>query len=405
MAKKLDFSKASYSTDMSKMQNKSKESANAKTSIDLDITLIDENPDNSSVFNMDEVPLLAKTIKEQGFYGAIEVFRKKDGRYEITSGHRRFGAAKLLGFKTIPTIVEGEPDYISKRKKLILSNVNNRKMTPIDWMHSVAYQRDTHILEEADKLNINVDLKDENVCKQLGLSEKDILCMVAEDFGITYSVVWRYMSLYKLIPSNLELLKNGNISVSSAAQIASEDEELQARVYSVIKADLDYYKNTSNEDDMLPRLESKAFIENAIRSERIKRQNEIIREDEEKYRKRMATTPTPKKIENVYHLNSNESLEDLPKKNNNSEAISLDSVIKIKNNYEKPEFRTSDKPLAPEVNKIVIKKNSIDNTIKAYSNQLNSLVSDDFEISDIDSVREYIESIKNAITEIEKKLV
>ena len=45
------------------------------TPVNLEMSLIDENPKNEKIFNMSKIDDLAKYIKEKGFYQPI--FRKK----------------------------------------------------------------------------------------------------------------------------------------------------------------------------------------------------------------------------------------------------------------------------------------------------------------------------------------
>lgn len=74
----------------------------------IDLELIDE-PRRAARDTMDEVKLaeLAESLREVGLIEPIVVEQLGD-RYRIEAGHRRFIAAGILGWKTIPTLVFAE---------------------------------------------------------------------------------------------------------------------------------------------------------------------------------------------------------------------------------------------------------------------------------------------------------
>ena len=57
------------------------------------------------VFDEASINSLANSIKTYGIINPILV-RKKDDKYEIIAGERRFRAAKLLGLTEIPVIIK-----------------------------------------------------------------------------------------------------------------------------------------------------------------------------------------------------------------------------------------------------------------------------------------------------------
>lgn len=219
------------------IQKKSNTTANAKATIDLDISLIDENPDNSSVFNLDEDELerLASVIKNEGFYGVIEVYKKNDGRYEISSGHRRVRACKKLGWKTIPAVVMDMPEENVARKKLIFSNIVNRTMTPMDWARSLAYHRET--------LKKEYGIDDVNVIRR---KDVNLMQLLASDFGISERTAYRYLYLLDLIPELQEMVAKGEVPWRSVIALSSESEEIQRKCYQDVK---EHLRMISNDDE------------------------------------------------------------------------------------------------------------------------------------------------------------
>lgn len=207
------------------VQNKGKMQSNARMTVDLDVDLIVENKDNSDVFNMREIERLAKTIESEGFFGVIEVYKKDDGTYEISAGHRRLRAVKMLGWKTIPAIVTDMPESDNTvRRKLIFSNINNRNNTPMDWSRAINY----HI---------------ETIRREKGLKEGEIAVRgsgavmdeVIADFGLTRKRAFIYANLAKLIPEIQDMIDMEIIPYYAINPLTSEGEDVQ----------IDFYKNAS----------------------------------------------------------------------------------------------------------------------------------------------------------------
>jgi len=88
------------------------------TTMEISIDKIDYNPFQSR-FKIDEISIqsLKDSIKENGLINPITV-SKKDKRYCIVAGHRRFEALKSLGYETIQVILKDLDD-----KELISSNI------------------------------------------------------------------------------------------------------------------------------------------------------------------------------------------------------------------------------------------------------------------------------------------
>lgn len=108
----------------------------------ISLDLIDPNPMNKDIFVVSDIAGLMNSIREHGFMGAIEVYLKPDGRYQISAGHRRYNAMKLLGEKTIPCIVKDLEDESTVAMKLIESNINTRVLSPMELSKAIiAYER------------------------------------------------------------------------------------------------------------------------------------------------------------------------------------------------------------------------------------------------------------------------
>lgn len=179
----LDFSKAASNKAIKQVINNKNSSDARKEILDIDISLIDENPDNDGIFNMEKIEALADSIKNEGFTGAIEVMKKPDGRYEISSGHRRYRAMKILGKPTIPCFICHSVDGKARARKLLSSNINNRELTKLDYGRAISYFCE-NVSEEG---TVNANSRAEAM----------------QFFGFSKSQVSRYLSLTKLEPELL----------------------------------------------------------------------------------------------------------------------------------------------------------------------------------------------------------
>lgn len=214
----LDFKKNSKM--VTKVMKNSSEDMNNKKR-DIDINLIDLNPDNEAIFGHDDIDYMAETIGEDGFSGAIEVYALDNGRYEISSGHRRFLASKQLGHKTIPAIVSENVDDKTKSKKLIKSNILNRKMTALKLAKALAYYRE----------KVLYDFKGEKT-KEL-----------ARVFNLSHTGVKRYLQLLNLSPELQKYADDENVPYTNLISLTKLDSEDQMKVYAALK---EIYNNDDN---------------------------------------------------------------------------------------------------------------------------------------------------------------
>lgn len=231
-----DFNKALGNSMMRKVAQKSSRDTNIPKIENIDINLLDENPDNEQIFNMDDIQLLMRSIKDNGFTGAVEVFKKPDGRYEISSGHRRVRAMKELGRTSVPCLVNSMPDDIVRAKKLLDSNITNRDLKPLDYARSIEYYIDYVLKPSGFKGQI------------------DKKC--AEYFGISSSSVYKYRALLKLVPQLQNIADSDEMpysAFSSAHRLSPEKQETLAK-------DLDKKISANKKEEI-----TRKYIEDKVR--------------------------------------------------------------------------------------------------------------------------------------------
>lgn len=203
-----NFNKALGNTMIKKVAQTSSRNANVPKIEYIDIDLLDENPDNEQIFNMDGIERLKQSIQANGFTGAVEVFKKPDGRYEISSGHRRVRALKELGRDRVPCLVNSLPDDIVRAKRLLDSNITNRVLGPLDYARSIEYYIDYILKPSGFKGQTN------RQC--------------AKYFDISPSMVYKYRALTKTIPELQELSNDPRVpftGLTSAYRLSSESQK------------------------------------------------------------------------------------------------------------------------------------------------------------------------------------
>nr|WP_322154583.1 ParB/RepB/Spo0J family partition protein [Paratractidigestivibacter sp.] len=97
----------------------------------LPISQIVPNKDQPrKIFKDDELAELSDSIKQNGILQPLLV-RKKNGKYEIVAGERRFQAAKLAGLKEVPVIIKDISDE-EVFKLALIENLQRSDLSPLE---------------------------------------------------------------------------------------------------------------------------------------------------------------------------------------------------------------------------------------------------------------------------------
>ena len=124
----------------------------------LDINLIIPNKyQPRKVFDEKALNTLAESIKTYGIINPILV-RKKEDKYEIIAGERRFRAAKQIGLKEIPAIIKNA-DEQQMAELALIENLERQSLSPIEEAKSY---------EEIMRIGNHTQ---ENLAKKIGKSQ------------------------------------------------------------------------------------------------------------------------------------------------------------------------------------------------------------------------------------------
>lgn len=152
---------------------------------------------------------LQDSIKKYGIITPVIVRPRKEGYYEIISGHRRIFAAEKLEYRKVPTIIR----YMTDDQAVIAmvdSNLQRERIQPSE--KAIAYKMKYDVLKRKSGRR-KAGQVDHN-------SGKKGLEIISEETGDSPKQVQRYIKMADLIPELLEKVDDGSMGFTPAVQIA-----------------------------------------------------------------------------------------------------------------------------------------------------------------------------------------
>ena len=163
--------------------------------IDVDITLIDRNPDQPrKVFNEEALREMSNSIATYGVLQPLLV-TDNNGRYLIIAGERRFRAAYMAGLKRVPVIIRE------------LTNQQIQEIALIENLH----REDLNAIEAAEGMR--------ELMENHGLTQE----AVATRIGKSRPYVTNTLRLLQLPKEVTDLVKEGHLSPGHARALISID--------------------------------------------------------------------------------------------------------------------------------------------------------------------------------------
>lgn len=165
----------------------------------IPIEQVEANPDQPRR-EFEQIPLeeLSESIKVHGIIQPITVRRFADKQYQIISGERRFRASKMAGLNEIPAFIRIANDQTLMEMALI-ENIQREDLNPIDI--ATGYQR----------LKEEFQLTDEQLAERVGKKR---------------TTVTNYRSLLDIHPAAISAVRNLEISMGHAREIARIEDKL-----------------------------------------------------------------------------------------------------------------------------------------------------------------------------------
>lgn len=185
---------------------------------------------------------LVESIKEKGVLSPAVVRKRKEGGYEIISGHRRKHACELAGLVTMPVIIK-EMDDDEATILMVDANIQREHILPSerafalqmkmkarknqgkrnDLTSGTEFQKsDTESEEEEDKLTSGTGF------------QKSISDEIGEEEGISGRQVRQYVRLTNLLPGILERVDNEKIGIKQAVELSFIDKPEQKIIHSIL---------------------------------------------------------------------------------------------------------------------------------------------------------------------------
>ena len=190
--------------------------------LNIEISQIDDFENHPfKVKDDEEMEKLMESISTYGVLTPAIVREKKDGRYEMVSGHRRKHACERLGMETIPAVVK----ELTREEAIIVmtdSNIQRENILPSEkaW----AYKMKMDAIKHQGKTLSPLGTK----------SRSDTL--LAENSGDSRNQIQRYIRLTNLIPQLLQMVDEGKVAFRPAVEISYLSEKHQTDLLETMSA-------------------------------------------------------------------------------------------------------------------------------------------------------------------------
>jgi ParB family chromosome partitioning protein len=181
----------------------SSEAAESEWVLRVPTDMIEPNPFQSrSIFRADRLQELAQSIQANGVIQPL-IVRRKEGKYQLVAGERRWRAAKLVGLDTVPVVVQDLSDAQLLEITLV-ENIQREDLSPIEVARAL-----------------------ERLVKELHLSHEEI----AKRTGKDRSTITNTLRLLRLPLDVQQLLAEHRLSMGHARAILSlPNEQLQRQL-------------------------------------------------------------------------------------------------------------------------------------------------------------------------------
>ena len=157
----------------------------------------------------EELAEMIESVREHGVLVPGIVRKRKEGGYEIISGHTRKHVCEVLGLETMPVFVK-EMDNDEASVVMVDSNIQRENIRPS---------------EKAKAYKIKYD-----AMKNQGKTGNS-LKMMSEESGENYKMIQRYIWLARLNDALLDLVDNKQLGLVQGVSLSVLSEEEQGMVY------------------------------------------------------------------------------------------------------------------------------------------------------------------------------
>lgn len=169
---------------------------------------------------------LVSSVRENGVLNPALARPRKEGGYELISGHRRKYACERNGQETMPVIVMNITDD-EAIIRLVDSNIQRENILPSE--RAKAYKLKMDALKRQGNRS---DLTSPKISAKFRSDDS-----VGENEGISGDTVRNFISLTNLAPPLLQMVDEGKIALTPAYQLASLSQEEQSLLLETIESE------------------------------------------------------------------------------------------------------------------------------------------------------------------------
>ena len=177
---------------------------------------------------------MVDSIKKNGILIPVIIRKKNDKGYEMLAGHNRMNASKIVGNKTVPSIIKenltDEEAYIYViETNLMQRSFNDMYPSEKAIILELRYSREvnqgmrTDIMNELKSLEVGESIKDEVTLDSRG--------RIAKEYGLSGRSIARLVRINKLTDEWKLAVDNGIIALLVGVEISYLKEKLQDHLY------------------------------------------------------------------------------------------------------------------------------------------------------------------------------
>ena len=172
---------------------------------------------------------MAESIARLGVHTPCLARPRKDGGYELLSGHRRKAASMIAGKDTLPIIVR---DIDDDTATILVVDGNIQRETILPSEKAKAYKMK---LEAIKRQGQRTDLT--SVQLEQKFSNKTSRDLIGDRTGESGAQIRRYIRLTELIPPLLQMVDDKKMAFNPAVELSYLSKELQTDLFDVIQAE------------------------------------------------------------------------------------------------------------------------------------------------------------------------
>lgn len=169
---------------------------------------------------------MAGSIARLGVHTPCLARPRKDGGYELLSGHRRKAASMIAGKDTLPIIVR---DIDDDTATILVVDGNIQRETILPSEKAKAYKMKLEAIKRQGERN---DLTSAQIVPKLTARER-----IAQEAGVNRMEITRYIRLTELIPPLLQMVDDKKMAFNPAVELSYLSKELQTDLFDVIQAE------------------------------------------------------------------------------------------------------------------------------------------------------------------------